>query len=176
MAEEAPYDGHKKQVLRPEHTHVGIGYAINNNGFRYAQEFVDRYVKLKSIARKVSSGDTITLKGKMLKRVRGKYGPYAVMVYYEPVPRQFDYKRQPSSYGDFTNSRYLMIPPWKIKYNRDRSSFKIKIGFNNARKGLYYIQLYIRDDVKSIPYKPRGNVSMNTQNAVAVTGLVVEVK
>ncbi len=176
MAEIAPNDGHKKQVLRREHTHVGIGYAINNKGFRYAQEFVDRYVKLKPVARKVSVGDTIILKGKMLRRVRKKYGPYALIIYYEPVPRQFNYKRQPGSYGDFTNSRYLMVPPWKIKYNRNKNTFKIKIKFKNARKGLYYIQLYIRDNVKTIPYKPRGRVSMNTQNAISVTGLVIEVK
>ncbi len=176
MSEVAPNDGHKRQILRREHTHVGIGYAISNKGFRYAQEFVDRYVKLKPVARKVSLGDTMTLKGKMLKHVRKNYGPYALIIYYEPVPKQFNYKRQPGSYGDFTNSRYLMVPPWKIKYNRDKSSFKIKVSFKNARKGLYYIQLYIRDNVKTIPYKPRGNVSMNTQNAISVTGLVVEVK
>ena len=52
----------------------------------------------------------------------------------------------------------------------------MNISFRNAKKGLYYVILYIKDNVDSIPYVPRGSVSMNTKGTYPVTGIVIEVK
>ncbi|HYB53695.1 MAG TPA: CAP domain-containing protein [Thermoanaerobaculia bacterium] len=42
MAEKPPADGHRKTILNPEMTHVGVGYAIDHGRFQLAQEFLVR--------------------------------------------------------------------------------------------------------------------------------------
>src|ERR1044071_2175011 len=43
----APNDGHKKTILDPHATHVGIGVAWEGGEFRLVHEFVRRYVSWK---------------------------------------------------------------------------------------------------------------------------------
>ncbi|CAN2039258.1 putative SCP domain-containing protein [Candidatus Magnetomoraceae bacterium gMMP-15] len=177
MAENPPYDGHKKEIIKPDHTHVGIGYAIDSRNFRYAQLFVDRYVDVNPLPHKITKKDQLSFKGTMLKSKRN-YGPYALIIYYEPIPEKFDYKNQPGFYTDYTNATFLTLPPWKIKFNKQDRTFKINMDFWEARKGLYYVVLYVRDRLESIPYIPRPGkfVSMNTKEAIPVTGMIIEVQ
>jgi len=42
MSEEPPADGHRRTILNPEVTHVGVGYAIDCGRFQMAQEFLTR--------------------------------------------------------------------------------------------------------------------------------------
>src|SRR5476649_2269380 len=44
MAESAPHDGHRRTILDPSATHVGIGLAWDKGEFRMTQEFIRRYV------------------------------------------------------------------------------------------------------------------------------------
>ena len=44
MNEVAPHDGHRRTILDPYATHVGIGMAWEGGEFRLAQEFVRRYI------------------------------------------------------------------------------------------------------------------------------------
>ena len=176
MAEVPPHDGHRKMILVPYHTHVGLGYSMSTHEFRYAEEFLDRYVSMEKVPRSVRRGGSIRLKGSVLDEYED-YGPYAVAVYYEPKPpRRYNYKRQPGSYFDGSNSNFITIAPWKIKYDKENRSFDIRIRFKGARPGYYYIMLYVRNKVDSIPYVVRGSVSMNTRYAIPATSIVVRVK
>ncbi|HOV64760.1 MAG TPA: CAP domain-containing protein, partial [Spirochaetia bacterium] len=38
MAEQAPNDGHKKNVIEKRHTHVGLGFYLTGSNFRYYEE------------------------------------------------------------------------------------------------------------------------------------------
>jgi hypothetical protein len=42
MSETPPADGHRRTILNPEVTHVGVGYAIDHGRFQMAQEFLTR--------------------------------------------------------------------------------------------------------------------------------------
>src|SRR5262249_30090344 len=42
MSERPPADGHRRTILNPEVTHVGVGYAIDHGRFQMAQEFMTR--------------------------------------------------------------------------------------------------------------------------------------
>ena len=42
MSEMPPADGHRRTILNPEMTHVGVGYAIDHGRFQMAQEFLVR--------------------------------------------------------------------------------------------------------------------------------------
>lgn len=44
LAEKPPDDGHRRTILDPHATHVGIGLAWNKGEFRLAQEFLRRYI------------------------------------------------------------------------------------------------------------------------------------
>jgi hypothetical protein len=44
LAEKPPYDGHRRTILDPDATHVGVGYALSRGEFRMAQEFLVRHL------------------------------------------------------------------------------------------------------------------------------------
>jgi hypothetical protein len=77
--------GHRANILKPEHTHVGIGIAYNAVAGRFlvAQEFTNHYVTLQPIPASVLLGGMITLQGKL---EPGASAPL-VNLAYEPFPQ-----------------------------------------------------------------------------------------
>jgi uncharacterized protein YkwD len=67
MAEKPPADGHRKNILRPWHTHVGVGLSQAKGVpvVCMAQEFVDRYGAYASLPKQGKLGDRINVKGKI---------------------------------------------------------------------------------------------------------------
>ena len=61
MRETPPNDGHRKAILDPEATHVGVGWSMKGGSFRMAQEFLNR--KLAALALG-SDGGTLLVRGK----------------------------------------------------------------------------------------------------------------
>src|SRR6266849_5646580 len=58
MREVAPHDGHRRTILDPFATHVGIGLAWDRGEFRLTQEFIRRYVDwVRPLPRSASVGD-----------------------------------------------------------------------------------------------------------------------
>lgn len=84
LAETPPDDGHRRAILDPRATHVGIGLAWEKGEFRLAQEFIRRYVRwVSEVPRSASIDERVVVRGKP---VEG-FDVDAVSVYYEPVPR-----------------------------------------------------------------------------------------
>ena len=47
LAEKPPSDGHRRAILDPAATHVGVGWSLSGGDFRMAEEFVSRrYARL----------------------------------------------------------------------------------------------------------------------------------
>jgi uncharacterized protein YkwD len=83
MAERAPNDGHRRTILDPHATHVGIGLAWEGGEFRMAQEFIRRYVDWKRpLPRSASLYEPVTGWGKP----RAGFRVEAITVHHEPVP------------------------------------------------------------------------------------------
>lgn len=83
MAEVPPADGHKRTILDPHATHVGIGLAWDKGEFRLVQEFVRRYIDwARPIPRNARLGDTVTLTG----RARTGARIEAITVHHEATP------------------------------------------------------------------------------------------
>ncbi len=62
--------GHRKTMLKPDWTHVGLGIAASPDGFLYiTQNFFVRRFELETLPAKVKLGETIHIKGKSLKNV-----------------------------------------------------------------------------------------------------------
>jgi uncharacterized protein YkwD len=84
MNELPPHDGHRKSILDPHATQVGIGMAWEGGEFRIAQEFIRRYIDWKRpLPRRASTGERALLSG----RPRSGYEIEAITVHHEPFPQ-----------------------------------------------------------------------------------------
>jgi len=104
MSEKAPDDGHRKTVLDPIWTHVGIGFSIVEGEMRMTEEFSRRVLEWAELpAGPVKAGKTAPV---ALKVPRGwKIG--AVEVAYEGFPK-------PMSRAEIAARRsYAMPPAWR---------------------------------------------------------------
>lgn len=83
MAEMPPHDGHKRTILDPHATHVGIGLAWEGGEFRLVHEFVRRYVHwTKPLPRRANVADAVVAAGRPLPDARVE----AISVHFEPFP------------------------------------------------------------------------------------------
>jgi uncharacterized protein YkwD len=83
MAEMAPDDGHKRTILDPHATHVGIGLAWQGSEFRLVHEFIRRYVTwTRTLPRRASPGEMVMIAGRPMSGITIE----AISVHHEPVP------------------------------------------------------------------------------------------
>lgn len=107
MAEVPPNDGHRKNILDPHHTHVGIGvaYALrvdNSITLAFTQEFTNHYYTLGGVPRTTKPGESFSVSGKPI----GKAGRlYAVVLLWEESPR-------PMSLAELKKTGSYSSPGW----------------------------------------------------------------
>jgi uncharacterized protein YkwD len=156
--ETPPNDGHRRNILLPSHTHVGLGFSMIENRFRYYELFVDRYLEFDPVPAMVKAGGKVTVSGAVLP---AGYGVFFATVYYEPVPEPMTASqlRTMGGYPDFTNARAANLPYWQIKY--DDASRKFSFDFPTTRPGLYYVHIYIK----------RGHTGKEPPSSVSTAGL-----
>ena len=110
--EQPPFDGHRKAILAPQHTHVGYGIAVEKLRLRMVELFVAKYLQVEPIRRKAKPGERLTFAAKMPKE--GYYLNH-VELFYEPLPTapEITWLRQPRSYALPVESRVLRpkVPP-----------------------------------------------------------------
>jgi uncharacterized protein YkwD len=83
MAETPPGDNHRKAILDPNATHVGIAWASEGGEFRVAAEFSDRRYDRLRVLREGRSGASIRVEGRPLPAATLRY----VAVARQPAPR-----------------------------------------------------------------------------------------
>ena len=59
--EKPPNDGHRRAILAPQQTHVGLGIALDKLKLRVVELFVAKHLEVKSIARKVNRTTVLPL-------------------------------------------------------------------------------------------------------------------
>jgi hypothetical protein len=110
--EKPPYDGHRKTILAPQHTHVGLVIVVQVLRLRLVELFVAKYVEIRPIKQAAKPGASLPFTGKMLRR---GYSLHHVEVFYEPLPvrPELSWLRQPRPYGLPNESRVLRpkVPP-----------------------------------------------------------------
>jgi uncharacterized protein YkwD len=167
MEEKAPNDGHKQTVIGPFHNYVGIGTASCLHGFRYYEEYLDRYLQFGPFQQIIKKGETASIQFRLLDK---KLYPYAIIGYYEPPlkPMTRDQINQRNSYNDFTKEIAFQLWPWEIPYpNRDGY---ITIRKRMNKKGLYYIQIYLSKE----PYQ--GGRRASNRGKIQASGIVIKVE
>ena len=163
--EKPPYDGHRRAILAPQHTHVGFGLAVDKLRLRMVELFVARYLEVEPIRRYAKPGDQITFTAKMPKQ--GYYLNH-VEVFYEPMPKapELSWLRQARSYALPNESRMLRpkVPPPYMYADREpgvidmsldgKLSTKIRLFKNEP--GIYTIVTWIRRDNSAKPFPATG--------------------
>jgi uncharacterized protein YkwD len=81
MRETPPNDGHRRAILDPDATHVGVGWAMKGGSFRMTQEFLTRRLGELTLA---SDGGTLLVRG----RTVPGYSLQFVTIAREPVPER----------------------------------------------------------------------------------------
>jgi len=166
MAERAPDDGHKENIIDKSHNFVGIGYYLEGKQFRYYEEFIDRYLKFENIPGEVKVGEpcNITIK------TDGNSFLYFITIYRENWPQPLTPAQisKKGSYRDYTNEEYKDMTAWDLSRYRNGTIYKIPLTF--SEEGLYYIQIF--SDKKEIT-KP---ASLNTKGKTPESGIVLKVK
>jgi uncharacterized protein YkwD len=66
MEEKPPKDGHRRTILDPEATHVGVGYFVRNGRFQMSQEFLTRRLESLSLSRASDRLPFIKVEGQVL--------------------------------------------------------------------------------------------------------------
>jgi uncharacterized protein YkwD len=82
MDEKPPQDGHRRTILDPDATHVGVGYATAHGRFQLSQEFLTRGLERLSLIRRDSSRVILRFEGRPLPTNRLQF----VTIAREPPP------------------------------------------------------------------------------------------
>lgn len=174
MAETPPNDGHKRTMLDPNATHVGIGLAWQGGEFRLVHEFIRRYVDWKrDVPRAVRVDQTVLLAGAPKPGVSIE----GITVHHEPLP-------QPIAATTASAMSTYALPDKRREYaprvrtqgglslaRRDDftlssdGSFAFTVPFNDG-PGLYTIVVWVkRDDLSGAAF-PASNVSIRVEGSL----------
>ena len=166
MAEKAPNDGHKKNIINKNHNYVGIGFFSSEKQFRYNEEFIDRYLEFEDIPAKLKINETANL----TIRTDGSSYLFFLVAFREkfPAPMTPSQLKKTGSYDDFSKEEYLKMTGWELAKRRNNNIYHIPVKF--SKEGLYYIHIYI--DKKEIT-KP---VSFDTKGKTEGSGIVIRVE
>lgn len=83
MEEKPPADGHRRTILDPLATHVGVGYAIHRGRFQMSEEFLTRRMESVTLAAPDRPSASVVISGKPVAGHRLHF----VTIAREPVPR-----------------------------------------------------------------------------------------
>jgi uncharacterized protein YkwD len=134
MNERAPQDGHRKAILDPFATHVGIGLAWEGGEFRLTQEFIRHYVSWNwPLPRMITVGERVVAAGKP----SPPYRVEAISVHHEPVPQSISpaMANTINSYS-LPQQRHDYVPRLRTYYERKRGTlYEIREEYADGRKG-----------------------------------------
>ena len=160
MDEVPPDDGHRKNILDPYHTGVGIGISVSgderNRRLAITQEFVDDYGSFSPLPERVRAGDNFIVGGKVKRGVN----LYSVDVRWEQLPSPMTLKqlKETYSYGPPVDRVATLWPAHPrrpgilITPVGDGVEFSANVNTNNWRPGLYYVFVWATKDGTDKPF------------------------
>lgn len=139
MGEVPPHDGHRRTILDPYATHVGIGLAWEKGEFRLAQEFVRRYIDWsRTLPRTASTDEQVSASGRPFPGAKID----AISVHFEPAPVSLapHVANLISSYS-LPDKRRDYLPRLKTRYEkRDDGTLRIvSQQYKDGRRGDFYL-------------------------------------
>jgi hypothetical protein len=145
MAETPPNDGHKKNILKPVHTHVGIAVAmpVGVDAACMAQEFTDSYGEYDGVPRTARVGQNLKIAGEVHPPV--KFGGVGIGRIDAAKPmtaaelNKTSVYRMPDPYVLFFPAGFKTPKPVKLKGNK----FEIEAPLRDGKKsGRYEVSVW----------------------------------
>lgn len=171
--ERPPNDGHRRNILDPNHNYVGLGVYFGKHHIRYYEEFVDRYLDFIDYPKgPVSPGQPFKISFRTLDD--GLY-PYAVIVYYEPFLRPMSTREINKKNSYFDGSDRTAMDFWPLDLAKLERPDTVEIPLSFDKKGLYYVQVYLSDYKETGECMSRSGCSFFTQGKIQASGMVVRV-
>lgn len=163
MAETPPHDGHKRTILDPHATHVGIGLAWEKGEFRLVHEFVRRYLDWSHpLPRAATVNERVTATGRALPGTKVE----AVTVHFEPVPDSMPahVANAIESYS-LPDKRREILPRRRgdLHLGQD-GSFTVNVPFTEG-PGMYTVVVWVERDGAQSPVAA-SNVSIRVEGAL----------
>ncbi len=166
MAESPPEDGHRRTILDPEATHVGVGYSIEHGRFQMAQEFLTRGLEHLTLLLREPQGAVVRFEGKPLPNLRLEFVTIAEEPRPEPMTREeatsrTKYSYPPASLAYAPEEAPLIRVSGVDTQHRIRVSPKGDFSFSFApdRPGLYTFVFYTAVRI-SEPVKQAGSATI----------------
>lgn len=135
--ETPPYDGHRKTILFPYHTHVGFGVGLQGHSLRLDELYLARYLRVEPVGRQAKPKSTVVLTGNLLNPA---HFLNQVDVFYEPLPA-------PPALEWLREARPVSLPD-EYKTLRPRAPAGTK--YTDGSKGEYE---WRRDGTFTVPVK-----------------------
>jgi hypothetical protein len=166
MAEKPPGDGHRRTILDPEATHVGVGYANEGGRFQMAQEFLTRGLERLTLLLREPRHAVVRFEGKPLPNWRLEFVTIAEEPPPEPLTRleassrtRYSYPRASIAYAP--EEMPLVRVSGIDTQNRIRVSPGGEFSFNFApdRPGLYTFVFYTAVRILE-PARPAGSATI----------------
>jgi hypothetical protein len=150
MAERPPQDGHRRTILDPLFTHVGIGLATAGGEFRMSEEFTRVALSWVEVpAGPLRRGDWARFGGEVLP----EWEIGLVEIRFEPPPRPLDLLelRRRGSYRlpEVVRSMQPRLPEGGFYESGGRGDFpekegRFSVSFRLDEEGQYYVVSYVR--------------------------------
>ncbi len=147
MDEKPPMDGHRRNILTPQHTSLGVGLSKTKelHIVCLAQEFIDDYGKYESVAQKAAVGTNIRVAGEIL--APAQIAAVGLARVDKPKPRNaadlnktYSYA-MPQPYITYFPKGFKTPIPLSVNGN----SFWIEVPLSDQKKpGLYSLSVWAR--------------------------------
>jgi uncharacterized protein YkwD len=150
MEEKPPADGHRKTILDPDATHVGVGYAIHRGRFQMSEEFLTRRMERMTVASSAQGSASVVISGQPVSGSRLRF----VTIAREPVPRGISREEATSrtSYG-YPSPFLAFIPEGRqgMRVSGVPTEDRVRLmpgdqfsfSYTPDRPGLYTFSLYV---------------------------------
>jgi len=175
VEEKPPLDGHRRNVLDPGHTHVGIGLAVVGAEFTMAEEFVNRYAELAPLPAALPKG-SVRIEGAVQRK---EFGPYYCALFYEgwPQPQTVDQLNRTYAYEDMTGKVAAKVPPWEMSFDASSGRFRFNLSPDLLGAGYYHMAFWVLRPIRAIPYVlgSPGAYRVDTAQGVPCSGWVFRV-
>lgn len=163
MSEKPPNDGHRQQILAPEHNKLGIGLSssVNSEGdsrLILAQEFLNEYGKYSALPKNISFEHPFAIAGTLSKGVK----LYSISIYWEEAPRPMTSEELgwspracPPPYNAIQSFYVADKPPILRVWTKDEHDcFSVSTKPNTSWKaGLYFVEICAQLTKSSAPVR-----------------------
>lgn len=131
-------EGHRDNIMAPDHTHVGIGIAYDpaKGWLSIAQEFVDQYVTLQPVQTRAALGDVIILSGIVNPQAKAPF----INLAYEPfpAPKSLEELKQSGTY----NSAAEFYDAVSLAPNSNGAFIQNVVLNNQNKPGVYHVRIF----------------------------------